>query len=340
MRLFYIQIIQILLYTLLFYGNLVYAVSKPKLFFFFGPQNQINLESYKPILINSCVTGVQIVYTWKELEPKKDMYDFSKIEKDLQYLNSIHKKLFIQLQDRSFQPDLFYVPDYIRNEAIYHGGVAMQYDFPGEGKPITEGWVARVWDPHVRARFQLLLKKLADKYDGQIYGINLPETAVDFDTKNPPLNFTPNSYFNAEMENLSATRLAFRKSIVIQYVNFFPGEWNNDHHYMSRLFSYASKHEVGLGGPDVVPYRKSQMKNSYPFFHQYTNKLNVVGMAIQEPDYTYKKPGTNLHYKFSDFYSFTHQYLGADILFWNAQEPFLSMQLLPAIKSRQYFSCK
>ena len=87
MRLFYIQIIQILLCTLFFYGNLAYAVSKPKLFFFFGPENQINLESYKHILINPCVTGVQVVYTWKELEPKKDMYDFSRIEKDLECLN-------------------------------------------------------------------------------------------------------------------------------------------------------------------------------------------------------------------------------------------------------------
>jgi hypothetical protein len=43
------------------------------------------------------------------------------------------------LQDRSFEPAIFNVPDYIREDESYHGGVAMQYDYPGEGKPITSG---------------------------------------------------------------------------------------------------------------------------------------------------------------------------------------------------------
>lgn len=78
---------------------------------------------------------MQIICSWKQLEPKKDVYDFSKIENDLEFLNKVHKKLFIQIQDRSFTPDVFNVPDYIREEYIYHGGVEMQYDFPGERKP-------------------------------------------------------------------------------------------------------------------------------------------------------------------------------------------------------------
>jgi hypothetical protein len=270
------------------------------------------------------------------LEPKKDLYDFSKIEKDLAFLNSINKKLFIQLQDRSFQPNLFYVPNYIREEKIYHGGIAMQYDFPGEGIPITEGWVARVWDPAVQQRFHLLMQKLAAKFDGKIYGINLPETAVDFDTKNPPKDFTQDKYFYAELKNIAALRKYFTKSIVMQYVNFFPGEWNNDHKYMSRLFSYSTQHHIGLGRPDVVPYRKNQMKNSYPFFHQNKNKLSSVGMAVQEGDYTYKKTDSNAYYKFSDFYLFAKDYLGSTIIFWNTKEPFLSKELIPMLNNQQF----
>ena len=339
MRSFCKQTLTIFLFAFFLHAD-IYAATLPKLFFFFGSEKSLELKSYQSLITRPCVSGVQVVYTWRELEPKKGIYDFSRIENDLRYLDSVHKKLFVQLQDRSFQPELFYVPDYIRKEKKYHGGVAMQYDFPGEGKPITEGWVARVWDPAVRERFQLLIKNLAKKFDGKIYGINLPETAVDFDTKKPPLNFTADRYFNAELENIAAVRNAFHHSYVVQYVNFFPGEWNDDHHYMSRLFSYASSHQIGLGGPDVVPYRKSQMKNSYPFFHRYRGKINLVGMAIQEPDYTYKKPGTSTPYQLSDFYLFTHEYLGANILFWNVQEPFLSKQLMPAIRSGQYFACE
>jgi hypothetical protein len=208
---------------------------------------------HKDKIINPSVSGVQVIYFWKELEPKKGVYDFSRIRNDLHYLKKMHKKLFIQLQDRSFEPSVFPVPDYIREESIYHGGVAMQFDFPGEGKPISEGWVARVWDPAVRARFQLLIKRLASEFDGEIYGINLPETAVDFDEHNLPEGFTHDNYFQAELENILALKNAFHESRVVQDVNFFPGEWGNDYHYMSRLFSFAMKYHIGLGGPDVVP---------------------------------------------------------------------------------------
>lgn len=301
---------------------------KPVLFLFFGPETRLDANGNEKMLANDYVSGAQVVYTWKELEPEKDKYDFSRITRDIEFLKSHQKKLFIQLQDRSFEPDAYYVPDYIRNDPAYHGGVAMQYDFPGEGKPITTGWVARVWDPAVRQRFQLLIHALAEKFDGEIYGINLPETAVDFDRKKLPAGFTDDKYFDAEMENISVLRKAFQRSMVVQYVNFFPGEWNNDHHYMSRLFTYAIKHQIGLGGPDVVPYRASQMKNSYPFFHKNAGKM-ITGIAVQEPDYTYKNPTTGQPYSFSDFYDFAHDYLGAQILFWNVQKPFFTNQLLP-----------
>lgn len=320
-----------------FISQISFAEQKlPALFLYFEDDSKLAL--YQKILEDPCIKGVQIRYSWKELEPQKEVYDFSKIKKDLHFLTSLHKKLFIQLQDRSFQPKVFYVPDYIRQDQDYHGGVAMQYDFPGEGRPISTGWVAKVWEPEVRKRFQLLIKKLAIEFDGKIEGINLPETAVDFDPKKLPQGFTNDQYFSAELDNLGALRATFTKSTVIQYVNFFPGEWNNDHHYMSRLFSYAAEKQIGLGGPDVAPYRKSQMKNSYAFFHQYQGKINPIGMAIQEGDYTYRSPKNHQPYRFLDFYLFARDYLGATILFWNIQEPFFSKELIPNLKT-QYFQC-
>lgn len=309
-----------------------YAAARlPKLYLFFGPDNARHLENYRSMLSHPAVAGAQIIYTWNTLEPQKGIYDFAQIEKDMNFLQSIHKKLFIQLQDRSFQPDAYFVPDYMRTGPEYHGGVAMQYDFPGEGKPVTAGWVARVWDPAVRKRFQLLFAKLAEQFDGKIAGINLPETAVDFDPANLPTGFTEEKYFAAELANIAALRQAFHHGIVMQYVNFFPGEWENDHLYMSRFFEFAQTHDIGIGGPDVVPYRNNHMKNSYPYLHDCGAKLSVVGMAVQEPDYTYKNPATNDFYTFADFYAFSRDYLHASILFWNTEEPFFTNQLQPAL---------
>ncbi|TFH26881.1 MAG: hypothetical protein E4H10_05670, partial [Bacteroidia bacterium] len=42
------------------------------------------------------IDGAQITYSWKQLEPGKNTYDFSEIEADLDFLNSKGKKLFIQ----------------------------------------------------------------------------------------------------------------------------------------------------------------------------------------------------------------------------------------------------
>lgn len=318
------------LFSLLTLPAMVFSL--PKLFLFLGGSRA---SEYESILDNPYVSGAQIIYSWKQLEPKKGVYDFSKMEADLRFLTKIHKKLFIQVQDRSFQPDVFPVPNYLREDEIYHGGVAMQYDVPGEGKPLAAGWVSRVWDSAVQERFQRLIAKIALEFDGKIYGINLPETSVDFDKNHLPEGFTSEKYFVAELQNLKVTREAFKRSLVIQYVNFFPDEWNNDHHYMSRLFSFAKKYQVGLGGPDVVPYKNVHMKNSYPFFHRFKDTM-LTGMAIQEPDYTYRNPETGDFYKFSEFYTFTQNYLGASILFWNVQEPFFSKELTSRL-THHYF---
>ncbi|HAT8169727.1 TPA: hypothetical protein GDG46_06955 [Legionella pneumophila] len=322
-------------FLLLFFNSLSFAQSElPQLFLFLGGDRA---STFQETLQNPCIRGVQIIYSWRQLEPQKGVYDFSKIEEDLNDLSRIDKKLFIQIQDRSFSPDVFPVPDYIRMEKAYHGGVVQQYDFPGEGKPITAGWVARTWDPAVRKRFQLLLKKLASKFDGKIYGINLPETAIDLDPNHLPEDFTSDNYFYSVLDNMGYLKKVFQKTKVIQYVNFFPDEWNNDHHYMSRLFSFARSHHIGLGGPDVVPYKESQMKNSYPFFHKFKGEIEAA-IAIQEPDYTYTNPKTGDFYRFDDFYSFSKEYLGAFILFWNTEEPFFSEQLLPKLND-SYFQC-
>jgi len=51
-----------------------------------------------PLLTIPQFSGAQIMYSWNQLEPKKDQYYFSLIIEDYEYLKSHGKKLFIQLQ--------------------------------------------------------------------------------------------------------------------------------------------------------------------------------------------------------------------------------------------------
>ena len=110
---------------------------------------------------------------------------------------------------------------------------------------------------------------------------------------------------------------------MIQYANFWPCEWDNDHNYMGRLFAWAAENGAGVGGPDIVPYRKAQMHNSYPLFNQYKGKLGFVGLAVQEPTLTYKNPKTGKPFTKAEFVDFAENYLGAEAIFWSVQSPWL-----------------
>jgi len=281
------------------------------------------LEQFRDLLARPDIAGVQIVYSWRSLEPGKGVYDFSAIERDLAAVNAIGKDLFIQIQDRFFSPEARYVPDYLLNEPQYGGGLVAQDDNPGEGQAVGHGWVAMQWNPAVRERYQALLKALAEEFDGRVFGVNLPETAIDIDQKQDKTGFSCDAYFEAELQNAAVARASFRTSHVVQYVNFWPCEWANDRNYMGRLFEYAAANRIGLGGPDIVPNRKAQMENAYPFFNRYKGKLDLVAMAVQEPTLIYKNPNTGRPFSKEEFVDFASSYLGADLIFWSPESPWL-----------------
>ena len=79
-----------------------------------------------------------------------------------------------------------------------------------------------------------------------------------------------------------------------------------------------------MGGPDIVPWRKAQMNNSYPFFNRYSGKLDLVAMAVQEPTLTYTNPKTEKKFTREEFVAFARDYLGVDIIFWSVSAPWLS----------------
>ncbi len=174
-----------------------------------------------PLLKRPEVEGLQVVYNWNSLERFKGRYDFSEIEQALSYLEPLHKRLFIQIQDRFFSPDARNVPSYLLNEAVYKGGIVPQKDNAGPTQPEGIGWVAQQWNPAVRERYQRLIQALAAAFDGRVFGINLPETSADIDMKQDSTGFDYDKYFKAEMENIEFTRKVFKKSYVVQYVNFF-----------------------------------------------------------------------------------------------------------------------
>jgi hypothetical protein len=281
--------------------------------------------------------GAQLKYTWRELEPEKDKYDFSAIRADLSFLTSKGKRLFIQLQDVSFYQSIVNVPRYLQQDPKYHGGADRDYSIEGddEAHAVAAGWVARRWDGAVRERFHKLLFALGKEFDGKIEGITLPETAVSFGDSGRlfPKGFTPEVYRDAVFKNMEVLKRAFPKSVAMQYANFMPGEWlpSNDKSYLRGVYQRAKELRLGVGGPDLLPYRPWQMNHSYGLIKELDGVVPTA-IAVQWGNYEYKNPKTGKRVTLPELLGFATDYLKVDYIFWCTQEPFYSEQLLPLLK--------
>jgi hypothetical protein len=282
--------------------------------------------------------GAQISYSWRQLEPEKDKYDLRLIREDLNLLTSKGKKLFIQIQDISFSDRWIHVPRYIMEEPEFNGGSARQYPHRPNVRDedlTPKGWMARRWDPKVRERFRKLIDEIAKEFDGKIEGINLEETSFETGDSGKlyPAGFTPATYRDGIIEIMKDLRKAFRKSTVLIYANFMPGDWlpDQDHGYLRSVYKAAEDLKVGVGGPDIFPYKPGQMNNSYHLIHDVGTKV-PVGVALQDGNYEHINPKTKKLVTTQEIYDFARDYLRADYIFWGTEDPYFSQKTVPFLR--------
>ena len=304
------------------------AAAKPLHHFVYFAMDREKIRTTKSFLDTKAFEGAQVAYFWRQLEPGKDEYDFKLIREDLAFLKSHGKKLWVQLQDVSFSERWIPVPKYLLEDPKYHGGANRQYQYKDNDADATgAGWAARRWDPAVQERFHKLLFALAKEFDGKIEGINFAESSVDFGSTGRlyPEGFTPEIYRDALVTNLKALKRAFSKSIVLQYANFMPGEWRptDDKGYLRAVYRAARESKVGVGGPDLFPYKPGQMRNSYELIKDVSGDL-TVGIAVQDGNYEHVNPKTGKRVTIAELIEFANNYLSVDYLFWCIEEPYFS----------------
>lgn len=288
-----------------------------------------------PLLKHPMFKGAQIMYSWRELEPEKGKYDFSMLKEDYKYLRKFGKKLFIQLQDVTFNPRYKAVPDYLLTTA-YDGGAVLQYN--DDDKP--EGWVAKRWNKKVRERFAALLVALGKAFDGKIEGISLQETAIGVSTKSDS-SFSVARYIQGLKENMVALKKAFPVSVTMIYANFIPGELpGEDKTYLRSIYQFGEQTGVGLGGPDLMVTRKAQLNHTLAMMHEahYTVPL---GIAVQDGNYvgetgntseeTKKKPHNNI---VPLLHAFAEDFLKVNYMFWSNEEPYFKTDVLGCFQTR------
>ena len=282
-----------------------------------------------PFLQHPAFKGAQIMYSWKDFEYQKGKYDFTILKQDYEYLKKSGKKLFIQLQDVTFNPSYKALPDYLLTDE-YGGGMVMGYN--DEGKP--SGWIAKRWNKKVRERFALLLQAMGNEFDGKIAGINLQETAIDVNEKVDP-SFSEQGYIDGLKENMFALKKSFRLSTTMIYANFTPGEWLpwNDKGYLRSIYQYGEEIGVGLGGPDLMVTRKGQLNHALALMHegQYTVP---IGIAVQDGNYFGKTGDEKDDNKSRQnlvplLHAFAKDFLRVSYMFWVNQEPYFKEDVMP-----------
>lgn len=311
------------------------AFAQIKNFMFIGmDRDQLkDTNFWKPHLFD----GVQIAYSWRQLEHTKDKYDFSIINEDLQFLKKYNKKLFIQFEDVSFSLRWNHAPKYILEDTLYHGGANKQYRFKDNNEQDYSdlGWVTRRWDKEVQKRMYKLFMELGKQFDGIVEGINTEETSVTFGTGalHPP-GFSFNGYKDAFIENLAALKKAFPKSTVMVYANFMPGGYllSEDTTLLKAIYDFAWANNIAVGGPDLLPYHPGQMKNSYGFIRDSYKKV-MTGVAVQDGTFKYIHPHTNKEITAEEIYQFAENDLRLNYIFWGTEDPFYHSSTLPFLQS-------
>lgn len=299
---------------------------------FFGQDREAIAEA-SSFLESKALEGAQVAYSWRQLEPEKDAYDFSTIREDLAFLTSKGKKLFVQIQDVTFSESRINVPLYLLQDPVYNGGAEKQYEYKNdESQAVVAGWAARRWDPAVQERFHKLLFALGKEFDGRIEGINFAETSVGFGETGRlfPKGFSFEIYRDAIITNMKALKRAFPKSVAMQYGNFMPGEWRptEDKGYLRAVYEAAKESRVGVGGPDLLPHRPGQLGSSYPLIREAAG-IVPIGVAVQDGNLEDVNPTTGKRVDVPELVRFATDYLRVNYIFWGTEEPYYSRDVIP-----------
>ncbi|MCA9514901.1 MAG: hypothetical protein KC635_08165, partial [Myxococcales bacterium] len=304
--------------------------ASPASYVFFGfERDRIHDAAF---LGEPAIAGAQLKYSWRELEPERGRYELGALLADLDLLARHGKGLVVQLQDIAFSERRM-LPDYLLEDPAFHGGVATQRADAPDAPGVTPypARIARRWDPAVRARFVALLDALGRATDGRLEALTLAETAVDFgeDDVAAPKDFSPAGYAAAIAEILRAARAAFPRSRVIVYANFMPGEWlpRWDKGYLRGVYALADALGVGVGGPDLLPFRKSQRAHSLPLIAARAAGT-PAGVAVQDGNLMDTDPATGRPVTARRLYEIARDELHLDYLFWGTEEPFYSRDVL------------
>lgn len=282
--------------------------------------------------------GIQVRFSWRDLEPAKDRYDFSGVDQLLAQLAVERKRMVILLQVKSFDADPQYapVPVYARSTE-YAGGM---FAFSSVNRTGIRGYGTRLWNPHVYDRLVALIDTLGKRYNSNPWfeGIGFSESAFGQPYPKGAIALADSAKFYENLNRLNRELCsAFPNTMTYQFANY-------PRPILGPLVRTLKEIGSALGGPDIFPTDKGLQITTPPkgAYHYYPELSGIIPLApsVQYENYrNTQHDGKGYKPTLLQLLSFARDALKANYLFWTRDPEFYSgvLELLnePEQKDRQ-----
>lgn len=278
------------------------------------------ISSFDAIKGNPDFIGVKKVYLWKDLEVGENVYDFSKIESDLSYLQSIGKRLWVELTITEWNPALSpNTPRYMWSRSEF-GGSAPYYSAFQKTKG-TSAWRALIWNTNVQNKLIAFYAALGNRFNTEAYfeGVNLGETSIE----DGP-GWSPSAVENAFKAISIGGRKAFPSKTVVLQPN-----WGPPDPVMMR--QWLTTNGIGFGIPDVVLDDRT-ITQVFPDFIKYHIEV-PTGTDVQWDNYERYSSALGRNFTSAEILDGTVKGANPWYMFWEKRDPYFIRDVIPAVRN-------
>ncbi|WP_394809675.1 glycoside hydrolase [Nitrosomonas sp.] len=290
-------------------------------------------QVYKELKNTPALRGVQIRYTWAELETSYGVYNFTSIDKNLAELATQNKRLIILLQIKAFDPNMASVPEYLK-AGIYDEGI---FSFNNGGSTIIKGHNIKLWNSNVRDRLVALVSALGTRFNSHPYfeGIGLTETSMGVPIKTLSSTQEDDFYSNLSLVN-KKMREFFPNTMTFQFTNY-------PRSFLKSFIENLSAIGTGLGGPDTFiedpglnhPGDKHSPSGVYSYYPKLSGIIPLTPSVMQSNYANTRWDKTGREPTVLELLTFARDKLKANYIFWTRAPGYYPKVLLMLNESNQ-----
>lgn len=271
-------------------------------------------DVYQELASTPAMRGIQVRFLWAELEKSKGVYNFALIDKLLKEVTTRGKRLIIQVQTKSFDPDWKLVPDYLKT-AEYSGGVFPFYTY---GTKNIRGYNIKLWDIEIRNRLVALFNALGKRYNDHpnFEGIGMIESAIG--PSPVPLSTAQiNAFFDNLLYVHKQMKLQFPNTMTIQELNYPRDQLPDFINGMKTIGTAIGCPDIFIQEPGLLfPGNKYSPKGAYKYYAQLSGVIPITP-TVELPNYEDTRwDGSGYKPTISELFNFAKTQLKANYVFW------------------------